>query len=540
MSLPLSIDVLNRASLPCRRNAFSPGAAVGSCFKTHFTPSVYLKSKQIRLHVNSLRILRHERSQQQRAECAAAHVGPPCPHADALEALPRWGSCWEFSSGRCFHKPRESRAAMNSAAAASWSPETRHGALHASGMTESAGEGKRRRRYLCSVRAAESRECSSAPSQQKPSVTRCPGKGFTALRTSVRWGPRAFDFFICGLDPDGILEGERSALSAVHAVKTLQPDVVLLGLGYLDREKITETFSREMLLRTRELEPIDRVSSRDNGQFIPVIQHLMIHGLPFYTVGRDRLVEMGALGQQLLWRPLEFYSLAWKLIRSKKDKEPITPCLKQVLSEDSSEYCLLKIHKYLLEWTDSELSAPEPAHDFSETKFAEKWLVGRNKRECQLRMRAKQFEMARLPLPANLKSKPTWRFVIVCDAALEERLAERLAGQLARLSSESPHFDRMFQLENTSSTRFHLCLMVYLILPIATLCRILWKLAKKLYLEYWVKGSTVSVTGDEVLARLTGQADADTSESDKRKNNLEIVESRWLGLKHSVRDKSRD
>ncbi|KAL8429511.1 hypothetical protein ACSSS7_006555 [Eimeria intestinalis] len=108
----------------------------------------------------------------------------------------------------------------------------------------------------------------------------------------------------------GILEGERAALSAVNAVKTLQPDVVLLGLGYLDREKINETFSREALLRTREMEPLDKIAGRDNGQFIPTIQYLMIHGLPFYNVGRDRLVEMGALGQQLLWRPLEFYSLA--------------------------------------------------------------------------------------------------------------------------------------------------------------------------------------------------------------------------------------
>ncbi|KAL8275911.1 hypothetical protein Esti_000173 [Eimeria stiedai] len=538
MPRPLGIDVLNRASFPCRRAAVS--SAARSSFKTHFTPSVYLGSKQIRPPVVSLRLLLHE-GLQQRAETAAVHVGPTCAHADASEPRPAWGSCWGFSLVRCFHRSRKSLGRLNSAVVASSSPHALPDALRVSGTTGSAAdEGKRARRSFCSVRAAGSSGSSSAPSQQKPSIVRCPGKGFTALRTSARWGPRTFDFFVCGLDPDGILEGERSALSAVHAVKTLQPDVVLLGLGYLDREKINETFSREALLHTRELEPLDQVSNRDNGQFIPIIQHLMIHGLPLYTVGRDRLVEMGALGQQLLWRPLEFYSLAWKLVRSKKEKEPITPCLRQVLSEDSSEYCLLKIHQYLLEWTESQLSAPEPAYDFDETKFAEKWLVGRNKRECQLRVRARQFEMARLPLPANLKSKPTWRFLIVCDAALEERLAERLSGQLTRLKSQSPHFDRMFQLENTSSTRFHLCLMIYIILPIATLCRILWKLAKKTYLEYWVKGSTVSVTGDEILARLTGQADADVSESDKRKDKLEIVESRWLGLKHSVRDKSRD
>lgn len=103
-------------------------------------------------------------------------------------------------------------------------------------------------------------------------------------------------------------------------------------------------------------------------------------------------------------------------------------------------------------------------------------------------MRAKQFEMARLPLPSNLKSKPNWRILIVCDAALEERLAERLSRELPKLKEESPMFGRMFELENTSSTRFHLCLMIYLILPMATLCRLLWKLVRKAYLEYWVKG----------------------------------------------------
>lgn len=106
-------------------------------------------------------------------------------------------------------------------------------------------------------------------------------------------------------------------------------------------------------------------------------------------------------------------------------------------------------------------------------------------------MRAKQFEMARLPLPVNLKSKPHWRVLVVCDVALEERLAERLAGQLAELQQQSPRFDRLFDLENTSSSRFHLCLMIYLALPVATVCRLLWKLAKNAYFEYWVKGASM-------------------------------------------------
>lgn len=215
---------------------------------------------------------------------------------------------------------------------------------------------------LCDVNAAGTSIRSFSSQQPSSSVSKVSGNGFSVLHTSVRWGPRSLDFFVSGVDPDGAKEGKRSALSAIQAVKWVRPDLVLLGLGYLDREKIFETFSREALLRSRELEPLDQVLSRDNGQFIPVLQHLLIYGTPYYVVGRDRLVEMGALGRELLWRPLELYSLLWKLIRSKKQKEPVTPSLKKVLSEDSSEFCLLKIHQYLLEWTGSQLSVPEPVH----------------------------------------------------------------------------------------------------------------------------------------------------------------------------------
>ena len=76
----------------------------------------------------------------------------------------------------------------------------------------------------------------------------------------------------------------------------------------------------------------------------------------------------------------------------------------------------------------------------------------------------------------------------MCDAAVEKRLAERLADQLASLKGESPHFERMIELEDTSSTKFHLCLVIYLVLPVVTICRLMWKLIKKAYLEYWVLG----------------------------------------------------
>lgn len=48
------------------------------------------------------------------------------------------------------------------------------------------------------------------------------------------------------------------------------------------------------------------------------------------------------------------------------------------------------------------------------------------------------------------------------------------------------------------------------------------------------------MSGDEVLSRFGDQVGVHMSESDKRNSDLEIVEARWLGLKHSVRDKSRD
>ncbi|KAL8426673.1 hypothetical protein Efla_005930 [Eimeria flavescens] len=420
------------------------------------------------------------------------------PSARSLRFFPA-----SFDAARCAH---------TSAAAAAWGPP----------------------------HASSSPPPSAASGPGGPAVLKVEGRGFSALRSSVCWGRRRFDFFVVGVDPEGGGEDAHSALAAVKALQALHPDLVLLGLGCLDREKIGETFSREALLRSGEPEALESVLPRDNGQFIPAIQQLLISGVPHYPVGRDRLVEMGALGRQLLRRPAEFYGLVLKLLKAKKEKEALTPSLKQVLSEDSSEFCLLKIHQYLLEWTDSPLSAPEPAWEISEKKAVEKWLVGRNKSECNLRTRAKQLELARLPLPPRLKAKGVWRVLVVSDLAQQERLAGRLAEELSKLEGEAPRFARMFQLEDTSSTRFHLCLMIYLGLPIATLCRLLWKMAKNAYLEYWVKGSTVSVSGDEVLARLGGEVELPFLDKDKRKENLEIVESKWLGLWHSVRDKSRD
>ncbi|OEH80036.1 uncharacterized protein LOC34618335 [Cyclospora cayetanensis] len=399
-----------------------------------------------------------------------------------------------------------------------------------------------------------------------PAVSSFKGNGFSALRTCVRWGPSQMDFFVCGLDPEpsgrvakdeeagGRLKGgdvgrecggkvlPRSPLSAIAAAQALRPNIVLFGLGYMDAEKVFETFSREALLRSGERDPVEKVIQCDNGQFIPMLQQVILEGTPYYLVGRDRLVEMGALGGELLFHPSEFYSLVWKLISRSKDKEDLSRSLKKVLSEDSSEFCLLKIHQYLLEWTDAPMAAKQPPQEFTETTFTRKWIIGRNKSECQLRQRGKQFELARAPLPSLLKQKPNWKILVVCDAALEERLAGRLASELSEMRREGPRFKRMFELEDTSSTRFHLCLMLYVILPIATVCRFAWKRIKRAYLRYWVIGSTVTVSGDEVLSKIRERTDEESDEEseDMRMSNLEIVESRWMGLRHSVRDKSRD
>lgn len=58
-----------------------------------------------------------------------------------------------------------------------------------------------------------------------------------------------------------------------------------------------------------------------------------------------------------------------------------------------------------------------------------------------------------------------------------------------------------------------------------------------------LSGSTVSVSGDELLSRLSGGETAVGTEKDniaERRRKLEVVESRWMGLKHTVRDTSRD
>ena len=195
--------------------------------------------------------------------------------------------------------------------------------------------------------------------QAATNLSKFVGSGFSFFRVPVQWGFRKVEFYVAGVEPDAGGEGDKSAFSAIKAAKHVSPDVALLGLGYLDQENICATFSVNSLISSREIEPVDHVLKRSNGQFIPVIQHLLISGTPCYYVGRDRLVEMGALGTELLWRPGELYSLLWKLIRAKKEKEPVTPSLKRVLSEDSSEFCLWKIHQYLLEWTELQV-AHEP------------------------------------------------------------------------------------------------------------------------------------------------------------------------------------
>lgn len=126
--------------------------------------------------------------------------------------------------------------------------------------------------------------------------------------------------------------------------------------------------------------------------------------------------------------------------------------------------------------------------EFIESSFVNKWLIGRNKNECALRMRAKQLELAQPPLPAILRSKLAWRILVVCDLAMQQRLALRLKHELTNLRGKEPMFQRMHALEDTSATRFHLCLVLYLLLPLLTICRLLWKAAKSAYIKYWVVG----------------------------------------------------
>ncbi|CDJ66083.1 hypothetical protein, conserved [Eimeria necatrix] len=369
------------------------------------------------------------------------------------------------------------------------------------------------------------------------------GDGYSAFRVPVRWNSRNLEFYVCGLDPDGALTGNSSATSAVAAFTALRPDLVFVGLGHLDLEKIYETFSREKLVRSGVAEQAGDVVKRDNGQFIPLIQHLLLqHHAPFYLIGRDRLVEMGALGQQLFWRPRELYGLVLKLIAGKKEKEKLTPSIKQVLEEDGSEFALLKVHQLLYEWHSTQKKKAQP-QEFTESSFVKKWLIGRNKSECALRMRAKQLELAQPPLSAPLRSKLAWRILVVCDLAMQQRLALRLKHELTNLRGKEPMFERMRALEDTSATRFHLCLVLYLLLPLLTIFRLLWKAAKSAYIKYWVVGSTVSVSGDELLSRLSGGETAVGTEKEnraERRRKLEVVESRWMGLKHTVRDTSRD
>ncbi|CDI84485.1 hypothetical protein, conserved [Eimeria acervulina] len=392
------------------------------------------------------------------------------------------------------------------------------------------------------------------------------GKGFSAYKVFVTWGNRRLEFYVCGLDPDsgGVSKevssssssspsssssSSFSCLSAVSAAKVLQPDIVMVGLGYLDREKMFETFSVEKLLRCRQPEAVEVVIKRDNGQFIPLMQFLILKNIQYYLVGRDRLVEMGALGRELLWRPGEIYYLFFSLLKSKKQKEnKLTPSLNRVLAEEGSRFTTLKIHQLLLQWFSQDKTAdtPEPEHEFREQTFINKWAIGRSERECALLLRAQQLEKTKPPLSDALREKKNMKILLVCDVAMQRRLAERLQTELngCLRGNKEPLYKEMMQLQDTSSTRFHLCLMIYFILPVATLCRFLWKRAKKAYLQYAVVGTTVTVGGDEVLSRLRSGVEEETEEGNKEKPNakdkLEIVESRWLGFKHVVRDTSRD
>ncbi|CDJ48915.1 hypothetical protein, conserved [Eimeria brunetti] len=342
-------------------------------------------------------------------------------------------------------------------------------------------------------------------------------------------------------------------MSAVHAAEQLKPSVALVGLGYLDLEKILESFSVSELRRRGGVDTPETVRRHGNGQFIPAVQFFLLHNIPYFAVGRDRLVEMGAAGRLLLPRPLEVYSLFLDIFKKKKSKNinsnsnTLTPALNQVLAEDGSRFCLLKLHQLLYSWfVEKQEKTPEIQQEFTEKTFLKRWLVGRNASECALRQRAVELEKAKPQLPAALLSKKKLRIMILCDIALQKRLAERLLTDLHKL--RTPQLQEMIQLQDESVTKFHLCLVIYFVLPVLTAFRLLWKKAKKMYLEYAVVGGTVSVGGDEVIRRLTGESEEkeESEESNgetntkEGKGKLEIVETRWMGLKHIVRDTSRD
>lgn len=187
-------------------------------------------------------------------------------------------------------------------------------------------------------------------------------QGCQYLQVSGASAKHSLEVFVYGLNPESV--GDE-ALCAVRLLEEIRADIGMIALGHLDYERILETFSTEKLLLRRTIEPVDVVASRANGQYIPVIQEMLLRKTPCYLIGRDRLVEMGALGQELLLHPKEVYVILWQIIRGIASKngsggKGLSPSLEKVLAEEGSEFCVRRIQQYLHEWEDSPLASAEP------------------------------------------------------------------------------------------------------------------------------------------------------------------------------------
>lgn len=186
--------------------------------------------------------------------------------------------------------------------------------------------------------------------------------GCQYLQISTSSAKHNLEFYVYGVTPES---AGAEALFAVHLLEACRVDLGLIALGHLDYERILETFSTEKMLFNGTIEPVEVVSSRANGQYIPVIQEMFLRKTPCYLIGRDRLVEMGALGEELLSHPKEVYRLLWQIIQgvlwnSCVGGKSLSPSLEKVLAEEGSEFCVRRIQQYLHEWESTPLASTEP------------------------------------------------------------------------------------------------------------------------------------------------------------------------------------
>lgn len=347
---------------------------------------------------------------------------------------------------------------------------------------------------------------------------------------------------ICPSNRKNVEELELKTMKAVQYITKVKYDFVVLGIGYMDYDKMLRLFNRANLIKKKNMEPVHANLRTVNGQYISFVQHCVLHNIPHFCLGRDRLTELASVGTALFRFPKEIISLLYYYIVNSEeiDSNKITtnstdkgtyqnvasdnnllktaPNFYKAFVSENALYLLYNLHAKLLYITKSPWYIPFDdkcnKHSTSDTSYemesqGNKNETAKKKKQNKIisfftettydQIHTLRSQMKKTELYSNFQISSEQKDIhvlLICDSICVDYLYNFMKQNFALWKNVHPFYNELINMEKRNPFKYSLVIFLFLIAPIAWTITLTFKFLYHLWIEYVTKAKSVSVGGD--------------------------------------------